>query len=150
MRALHAWLAGVLLLASCTPASDLRDPYGERESRTYCVDYSSVVEETAEAIVAVGLGIESAAAEGDSTYVITATRKERFGRNGPITVSRVHVYVVRLSTARARVRVETEKITRTSMVGQSSNQRPEYARRIFKQLERRFPKAPEEGNVRSL
>lgn len=130
-----------LLVSACATTSPT-DPYGETESRVYQAVYNRAVEMTAAAAVDAGLEVQDSGVQSASTYVINTVRRERLsGSSEPVQVAQVEIYVDKLEGGAVRVRVQQQKVTRTSTMGTSSAPQRDYARRIFRRLDERMQRA---------
>lgn len=131
-------ILALLLVGGCASSASSSDPYEETAERTYQADFTELVNTVGEVLVEIGLGVEDAGAEDASTYLITASRTERAFGGTAIPVATVYVYVKQNAGGTTSVRVETEKVSRTSMQGQSSSHRTNYARELFEELDEQF------------
>lgn len=118
-----------------TTSAGESDPYDESATRVYQEDSERVLELVARALVDIGLSIENAAARQRGSYVVNAYRLARMVEGETTRVASIDVFVEEVGDEGTRVKVVTDKISKTSMIGQSSAHRRDYARRLFRILD---------------
>jgi hypothetical protein len=126
------------LIAACTSTDRMADA-----SRSYTSGYDEAVRVVGDVVQSMGLSLEHAGPENDSSYVLNAVRiKQVFGFSEPVRVATLRIYVSAVETRAVRVRADQEKVSRTSMAGNDTIRR-DYREQFFRRLDDRLERTTE-------